>query len=124
MTVTSARHDELLRSTIEARGGYVFSTTGDAGLASPSRSDGSKNPPPLPKAYLKLPARPRTPPLNPPPSWIRRSAYQKTTLQHGLRYLVGLGQHGGAGLHHDLVAEADHFSGDVEVADAGLRSGR
>ena len=45
-------------------------------------------------------------------------------LQHGLQYLVGLGQHGGAGLHHDLVAEADHLSGDVEVADAGLRSGR
>ena len=30
MEASLARHDELLRSSIEAHGGYVFSTAGDA----------------------------------------------------------------------------------------------
>src|ERR687889_1645166 len=30
MQVALARHDEILRSTIEERGGYVFKTVGDA----------------------------------------------------------------------------------------------
>src|SRR5262245_54323565 len=41
--------------------------------------------------------------------------------QHGLRGLVGLRQHGRAGLLEDLVlGEVDHLRGHVDVLDAAL----
>src|SRR5699024_4607571 len=56
------------------------------------------------------------------PGWARwRSAEQG---EDALRELVGLGQHGGAGLLEDVGAGvADHLVGHVGVADPRLRGG-
>ena len=45
--------------------------------------------------------------------------------QDRLGDLVGLAEHGGAGLLQDLrTSEVDHFRSHVHVADSGLRSGQ
>ena len=55
---------------------------------------------------------------------MRPTAALLQQLQHALRHLVGLGQHGLSGLNQDVVlGVGHHLLGHVRVADGGLGVG-